>query len=71
MVEGYETQEAFLARSNAFVQFYAAFLQSDEQKQHGMEHVWSYLSRQGLSYLRVCVVHVDPIACASFRIEMA
>ena len=45
MVEGWEEQEVYLRRVTAHVQFYAAFLQSDNQKQLGIDHAWAYMSR--------------------------
>lgn len=44
-VEDWEEVDVYLRRVTALVHFYAAFVQSDQQKVHGMEHGWSYLAR--------------------------
>lgn len=41
----WEDTEAFLDRMKAHVGFLAAFLQSDEQPNGGLEMAWSWLSR--------------------------
>ena len=46
VVEAWEDMDVFLQRVAAHVNFYAAFTQSDQQRVHGIEHAWSFLSRQ-------------------------
>ena len=45
MVEDWEEKDVYLRRVTSLIHFYAAFLQSDHQRLHGMDQAWSFLSR--------------------------
>lgn len=46
--QDWEDVDVFLARVEAHIEFYAAFMQSDRQRVHGIENAWRYLSWWGL-----------------------